>query len=695
MRQSILIFSLVLLSSPAFADGVKKVGSAGGDSTLTDGIGNGETLSTILGMQYPGNIDRTGMMPLYVSCQEGGAYPLGTDLVCDSTEGFGVIVPCTSDGQCVGSCDTLNPKGSAELPFLSISAAQKMYASNGCGQDIRLDSGDYFYNECIGTTANNDQGFTPGPLTCVDTTNTRLGLMFGPWPDTSIKVPINFAIQDNVTQTPTVAGLPAIDTATGRYDLNTDADYVLVADVTGSSTVITDASITMGVNDLQGFQITVTGTCAGLTVLGKTMDVISNTATTVTTNTWGGVVDGCTFTGVAVGGTADGGTVTLFEHFTCAGQDDGLCIFANLDVYNPWEANVFSQSQKDPGTSMLLFGIHMHPELTSDDSPQYAIHNNSPATDYIINTVIETAARPVINTSGNGVYIGNHFYTNAEWDADDYLVLMTSDVNLMIANVFDAGNDTTNDRTAVRLGTNAAVANEWTSIFNLYTGGSIGGGGTGSAGIDLNTGNSSSPTSWIFRSFFDAFVYNDVAIRLNQNTAHTYSKSIFIRGAILSEFNNNSILLSGISGSFDDTDYDIQDTCGQFDTPTNHWDMETPNLGNVAAARADLIANSPGITCGGSACVATPGNIDTFFFGNSDDLGSREHNEHNTAGNIDRVRLGGAHDNTTACYKQSTYSIDVTVDDKLKLLKEILPSGELVNRWQFNEDGLTRDRGPF
>lgn len=669
--RKLLIIALVLgFATVASANTFKKFGQAG-----DDGIGTDADVFNISNQTHLQAVDRSHLTPIYVSPDgpDGSTTATTTSSTSSLEQGFDrVCGPLATEGQigcdeasdCTGDgCDETNFFADKTTPLRSISAARLMFARNGCGQEIVFDDGDAFVNHAIGDNQSafiDEGGFDDVSLTCVDTTNTEVGLYMRPLTEGE-RIYWNAAGQsdDGLTQTPATGGVT-----------DPDPDYVLIAEAASTTTVLTDTSITMTVDFLIGLKLMVTDDSLGACALsdGDQRDITDNDANTITTDAFGAATDDCELT-VMVDNASGNTPGDNAEHFDFTGVDDGMVIMENFDIFNCAETNCISNSSK-PGVSVMLSGVTVDGELENGKTGPI-LHFNSPATSYFINTHVRNVTHSTpFNSSGPTVMIGSSFASAGVNDVQEVVIIGALGALLINTDIFMShpGTGSTNKLALVIDGdnTDAGPAEHWlinTRIVNDT-----------SNGTGIRNTTAAAVTSWKLRMFYSSISGVDTAFNLNP--VATFKADWFMRSVMISSPGARIVAFQNGTGDVANMNFD-HDNIVIDDINADDWDMETANIDTVTLARADIVANSPTALCCGATCAAGSGTngVDTCFFGNESDLNGTA--ARGTA--ADSVRIGSCKSTVSECARASTYEVNETMPDRLCLPDMV--TGEEICTW--------------
>lgn len=674
----------------------------GGGSSDTDQVATDVDAYSLSVEPWPGNLDTSDMGNIFVSPNAAGELPLGYDLICTNT-GPEALQGCASSGECTGggTCTHTNFWADKRIPLRTLSAAAKMWARNPCDQTVWLDSGDEFTNQAIGDnlSAFIDEGGWDGldsatnfQFECPDTTFERLNLVIASYPKRS-KVYINFSGQAGT-------GLVATPATDGSGPANPDPDWVYVADVTGSSTVIADVgNHTDIVNAMAGLKLMVTvdpGGCAN--ALGDQRDIVSNTADTITVGSaFTGIVDSCTFTVIADNFSGD---IPAGAHFGMYGEN-ASALLVNLDIHNVNEKFAVFQSDVTPGLSVSYWGVSIREELPNGilfaNSLIEHLGVASPA--FFFQTQVIGA-----NESGSVDIAGPTLWVGSKVAPSDlsagFAVLQTQGgatalIDTDIISAFPTIGSTnrsglvTGDPVAGG-GRNDTYLMRSRIINNRTTGGS-----NGAVFYALST----TATGGEFVCWFSSFANNGKSLFFNVQEEGITTWNLKMTACTISGVAVNVFEISSLAGAdgFDDVNLNIVDMAyDDGDGLADDWAIAESTIpdrdDNLAAARVTLLSKYPTMNCNGAPCNASL--MDQYFFGASTDL-NLILPERNAADN-DQVRLGSCHKGTggshAACFQASAATsrpIFQTVPFIIRLPYWALEGGDRARTWKLNADALT------
>jgi hypothetical protein len=585
------VIAAALLVYPSGAITVK-TGPSSGDRSDIDGIGTESDINFIKTANWPGNLDVAHLTEIFVSPDSGGLLPLGYDFVCGSAstqEGQG----CDELSDCSdGVCDNPNYWADKNTPLRSLSGAHHMFERNGCGAVVWLDSGDSFDNLAIGDNNSAfvadggwDGGATTNDINCNDTTNERVGLVISPWPR-GTRVDINFCAQRANAVTDGLDG--------------PNCDVILVGDSAGTD-VVADADMTAMVADaFNGMKLMATDVSdAGCPLtLGDQRDIDDGTTTTLTVDpAFGGDVEDCVFTVISENFS---GNSPNHEHFAIqlTGSDnDSQAIMINLDLHNCNEADCISQSSKDPGVSLGLWGVTIHNELVATGAR--LLHTNSPSTTFAFQTRVLNAKKSIVwDSSGPVLSIGSQFMS-ADTSTAQSLVKTSAFADAIIDSelIVAYPGVGTDDRKGWEFNCNTAIAgdcNNWlirSRIINQQNTAGVGA---------LASSVASGTTGWSFRCLYSSIAKVGSGLVVNTTQLGSTRWDVFMRACLFSDIADAIFKVTG--DDLDTVNLDIQDMTYD-DTGSNEWDMETADIDTLALAQDDIEANSVGAFCGGIACT--------------------------------------------------------------------------------------------
>jgi len=676
---------LVLLAAFLIGPSYKKGGV--GDTSDIDLIITEDDLTFIKTARFPGNLNPdTGMRQIFVSPDATGELPQGYDWMCDEGSD-NEFAGCNSDSDCngtPGTCTSVNWWADRDTPLETLSAAAHFVERNGCGTWVWFDSGDTFDNGAIGDSTEtrlSETGFdlaTSGvELDCNDSDNRRVGLVLAAYPPEK-RVTFNFAWQS--------ANVTALGNEDGTSGPEAD---IIVKAVAGesSATVIGDAaSIELAVDELIGGKALVTDDSdVGCALTDGDIRTISdNDADTITVDTFGAnETDDCVFTIVTTGMS---NTSVGQGHFEIGGTDEGQAVFVNLDVYNSYEDNTFSCSNKDPSVSCAFWGTWILSSL-DNGSGGPLFHMNSPTTDFFFQSGARNITNSIpLNTSGSVLSIGSDFIASTAY-AEEEIVKASSHAAAFIDTRiygYTAISPLTPDRNSLTFQGNTGVAGEADLLLiRSVLGGSK---GTTGDGVLRVAATNDDITSLSVRMFLTSLIEGDVGLSVGLQDADTFSKTFYGQGLIFDRLtskivSSNNNQTTGIDWCITDSAYD--DT----EIGTNDWDLSADNINTRTLAEDDVEADT-GTSCCGVASDCSAGG----FFSGSDDLANSDANV-GSGGVDDMMRLGTCHEDNSECYQATTLSILENLNSRLCLNGWELPSGEKGCVIQINPDGNAIDRG--